>query len=127
MPVTLQLDPYLESRVKQHAAKAGLSPEEWLLSDLRSRLNAEAESELLAKAMRGKPAAFWEHDKSLIAKRDAREIKPSELSELIQMSDELERDNAVRIEALVQLSELRGTDIKTLKTELGLTSHRVSV
>jgi hypothetical protein len=120
MSVTLQLDPHLESRVKQHAAKAGVTPEEWLLADLRSRLNETTESELLAKIMRGKPAAFWEHYKSLIVKRDARDIKPSELSELIQLSDELERDNAARIEALVQLAELRGQDAQTIKNQLGL-------
>jgi hypothetical protein len=126
MPVVLQLDPNLESRVKQHAAKAGLSPEEWLLADLRSRLDAAAESELLAKVMRGKPTAFWQHYKNLIAKRDAQNIQPHELAELIQMSDELEADNVTRIEALIELAELRAIDIRTLKAELGIAPHPVS-
>jgi hypothetical protein len=126
MPVTLQLDPLLESRVKQHAAKAGLTPEEWLLTDLRLRLVETTESELLAKVMRGKSAEFWQHYKSLIAKRDIQAIEPQELIELIKLSDELESENATRIEALVQLAELRGMDIRTLKTELGLVPYAVN-
>ncbi len=120
MSITLQLDSELETQIRVLAAQQGVTPERWLLEDIRSRFMVSDETALLRRILQGQPQTFWTHYRELIAKRQAETITSSELEELIQLSDELELQNAGRIEALVQLALLRGQDVPSLRAELGL-------
>jgi hypothetical protein len=120
MSITLQLDAELETQIRVLAAQQGVTPERWLLEDLRSRLVGSDETKLLQQILQGQPEAFWIHYRKLIAKRQAQTITSTELEELIELSDGLEVQNAKRIEALVQLAALRGQDVPSLRAELGL-------
>ncbi len=120
MSLTLHLDAELETQIRVLAAQQGVTPERWLLEDIRSRLLSNDETALLQRILQGQAETFWTHYRELIAKRQAATITSSELTELIELSDELELQNAGRIEALVQLAALRKQDVHSLCGELGL-------
>jgi hypothetical protein len=120
MSLTLQLDAELETQIRVLAAQQGVTPERWLLEDIRSRLLSNDETKLLQRILQGQSETFWSHYRELIAKLQAATITSSELIELIELSDELELQNAGRIEALVQLAALRNQDVHSLRAELGL-------
>jgi hypothetical protein len=121
MSLTLQIDAELETQIRVLAAQQGVTPERWVLEDIRSRLVSNDETVLLQRILQGQTETFWTHYRKLIAKRQAATITSSELTELIELSDELELQNAGRIEALVQLAALRKQDVQSLRAELGLT------
>ncbi len=120
MSLTLQLDVELETQIRVLAAQQGVTPERWLLEDIRSRLLSNDETALLQRILQGQTETFWTHYRELIAKRQAATITSNELTDLIELSDELELQNAGRIEALVQLATLRKQDVHSLCAELGL-------
>jgi hypothetical protein len=60
---------------------------------------------------------------ALIAKREAEQITPAELQELIALTDEAEQRNVVRLQALSALAAIRNTTIPKLMDSLGLLPH----
>lgn len=57
-------------------------------------------------------------------KRQAEEITDSELTELQAFWSRVEWRNVERLEALIELAKLRGTDLDTLMHDLGLDKKR---
>lgn len=57
-------------------------------------------------------------------KRQAEEITDSELTELQALWSRVEWRNVERLEALIELAKLRGTDLDTLMHDLGLDKKR---
>ena len=57
---------------------------------------------------------------ALVAKRQGETITPAELTELIEITDEIERRDAQRVAALIQLARLRQTTLPVLMNVLGL-------
>jgi hypothetical protein len=57
-------------------------------------------------------------------KRQAETLTPGEAIKLRAIWRRVERMNAARLEALGQLAKQRGTDVRTLMHELGLTEKR---
>ncbi len=78
------------------------------------------ESELLIKINRGLPPDIQKRLNQLVAKRRDGALTPDEHRELLELTNVLENAEANRVEALAELSRLRGVSLNTLMHELGI-------
>lgn len=78
------------------------------------------ESELLAHINQGLPTEERARLKELISRRDAETIIPTEVRELIGMTDRLEKLHAERLAALAELATLRGINVDEVINRLGI-------
>jgi LAS superfamily LD-carboxypeptidase LdcB len=85
----------------------------------------QAEAELLLKINQGIPANLQRDYKELIAKRDDEILTEDEYQKLLQLTEEIEKIQAQRIENLAELARLRGISLSTLMENLGIhaTNH----
>ena len=106
MPLTLNLDPVLEQRLRFEAAQHGLSLEMWLTEDLEQRFQSNtSETVLLQSISKGLPESFWVHYRALIQQRDSGTLTLDEQQELITMSDQTEELTLQRTTALLELAK----------------------
>jgi hypothetical protein len=56
----------------------------------------------------------------LVAKRQTETVTPAELTELIQITDVIEQQDAQRLAALIALAQLRQTTVNVLMDRLGI-------
>ena len=75
---------------------------------------------MLSQINQGFSDAWWEHFQALIRKRGDGVLTPTELEELIPLTNRLERQEAKRLKALVKLANLREQSLRSLMKELGL-------
>ena len=121
MPLTLNLDPALEQRLRIEAEQHGLSLERWLTKDLEQRFQSNiSETALLQRVSAGLPESFWVRYRALIQQRDAETLTPAEQQELIAMSDQTEKLTLQRTTALLELAKRRNTSIDALRLQFGL-------
>lgn len=124
--MVLEITPPLEDRLRKLAARLQLDQhgvERWLLTVLNEAVPPECpatEEELLRRVNEGFPPEWWDRYRSLIARREAGSISQSELSMLMEMTGDAEDRHALRLEALAQLSELRGTGLRELMHQMGV-------
>jgi hypothetical protein len=78
------------------------------------------ESDLLKEINLGVSTDTWAEYHTLIAKRQAETLTDEEQQQLIGISDRLEIANVRRMEALIELSDLRGQSLSTVMQELGI-------
>jgi hypothetical protein len=78
------------------------------------------EANLLKLINRGFPDTWWSHYHELIRKRQDSLLSPEEHLELIRLTDQLERREAKRLQALVKLAKLRRQPLASLMKDLGL-------
>ena len=99
------------------------------LLHLQARLKAphlsEREAELLGEIYRAKRSGFQERFDELNAKRRAFSLTPEEHQELLRLVDESEAFSVRRLEALVELAQLRQVPLAALMTQLGLKTPAV--
>lgn len=76
------------------------------------------ESELLERINRALPPESEQRYRKLIATRQAKELTPAELEELLCLTDQAERLQAERIQHLADLARLRGVSLTELMEEL---------
>ena len=81
---------------------------------------SEAETRLLLKINRDLPPAARSRMNELIDKRQAGLITPSELDELIQLTDQSEGIGAERLKCLIELAALRNVTVEELMRQLGI-------
>jgi hypothetical protein len=81
---------------------------------------SEKESELLLAINRSLPAAKTQQYQELTARRRAETLNPMEHQELLDLTDDVERLQAERIEHLAELAHLRGKPLGVLMEELGI-------
>jgi len=91
-----------------------------LLAHRKTRHLSEKEFQLLAEINKGLPP---EHRRKYLKLKD--KLRPGNLTEaeykeLSAMSDEIERTGVRRLECLVELSKLRGVELKELMNQLGI-------
>ncbi|MCP4151510.1 MAG: STAS/SEC14 domain-containing protein [bacterium] len=79
---------------------------------------SKVESELLLKINQGIPTDIQKRYDVLIAKRQAEELSRDEYSELLQLSDQIEKQDATRIECLTELAIIRQIPFPELLEEL---------
>jgi hypothetical protein len=82
------------------------------------------ETALLLRIGRGLPAGVRGRYDELVAKRCAETLSTDEHAELIRLTDDVERIDADRIEALVALAGLRRTSPADLMRSLGIPLSR---
>jgi uncharacterized protein (DUF1778 family) len=129
MTITIELNPELERQLKQAAAQAGLSLNDYVLQSITQRLPRKRikvrrapqlsprESELLQAINRSLSQVQWERYHDLVAQRQAETLTPEEQVELIAISDRIEEANAARIEYVAELARLRSTTLPALMKE----------
>ncbi len=121
MPLTLNLDPILEQRLRLEAEQHGLSLEMWLTEDLEQRFQSNiSETVLLQSISMGLPESFWVRYRVLIQQRDTGKLSANEQQELIAMSDQTEELTLQRTKALLELAKRRNTSIEALRVQFGL-------
>lgn len=74
----------------------------------------QRESELLLKINQGIPLDIQKEYNNLIAKRDVKTLSNDEYKELLRLTEQIEKQQAQRIEYLVELASLRGISLNTL-------------
>lgn len=80
----------------------------------------EAEVELLLKINQGIPSDIQKHYEELMAKRQTETLTHEEHGELLQLTEQIEKLQAQRIEYLAELARLRRTSISALMENLGI-------
>jgi len=81
---------------------------------------SEKESALLLAINRSLPATEAQRYQELVSRSRAGTLGPGEYQELLDLTDEVERLQAERIEHLVELADLRGKPLEVLMAELGI-------
>ena len=94
------------------------------LMALRARRQApylsSAEAGLLLRINRGLPEDLRLRYNELIARRKAAALTPQEQNELLTLTDQVEKQEADRAEALANLARLRKVSLPTLMNDLGI-------
>jgi len=131
MTMTINLEPKLETRVRDEAARRGIDVDLFVTRALQRAVEAPngsgsgvslptAEAELLVQINAGSSEEVWERFKVLVRKRREETLTEDEHRELIQLSDQIEEAHARRIGYLAQLATLRGVSLESLMAELGI-------
>jgi hypothetical protein len=79
-----------------------------------------SEAALLLRINYALPAEEQQRFGALVAKRQQEIITSEELQELIQLTDQIERNDADRLAALDALARLRGVTLRALMQTLGI-------
>ncbi len=80
----------------------------------------QPEAELLLKINQGIPSDTQKHYEELIAKRESETLTTVEHTELLHLTDQIEKLQAQRIEYLAELARLRGMALTALMANLGI-------
>jgi hypothetical protein len=80
----------------------------------------QAEAELLQTINQGIPSDTQKNYDELIAKRQAETLTPEEHSELLRLTEQIEKLQAQRLESLAELARLRKTSLTALMENLGI-------
>ncbi len=81
---------------------------------------SQSEAGLLIKINQGIPAQMQNHYEKLIAKREAEKLSNEEYQELLQLTEQIEKLQAQRIEYLAELARIRGMPLTILMENLGI-------
>ncbi|MCI0457623.1 MAG: hypothetical protein L0Z62_11685 [Gemmataceae bacterium] len=79
-----------------------------------------AEKKLLRKINEGLPEGLSRRFSELRAKREEETLTPDEHKELLRLIDEVERRQAERVAAMVELAGRRSVSLEKLMTDLGI-------
>jgi hypothetical protein len=130
MTVTIELHPTLEARLRHTAAKLGVDAGayvaaalEGLLGDSRgasAHLSA-TESELVQQINLGIAPETWQRYHDLVEKRRNEALTSEEHRSLIDLSDEIEQANTLRMGYVAELAKLRGASLDAVMQQLGIT------
>ncbi|GAX37493.1 STAS/SEC14 domain-containing protein [Nodularia sp. NIES-3585] len=80
----------------------------------------QQESELLLKINQGISVEIQNYYNDLIAKRETETLTDEEHRQLLSLTEQIEKQQAQRIEYLVELANLRGISLNTLMESLGI-------
>jgi hypothetical protein len=94
--------------------------EDSLLRGNRGTCLPSRDAALLKQINQGFSDAWWEHYHELIRRRQESLLSAAEHRELIRLTDQVERREAKRLQALVKLAKLRRQPLTSLMKDLGL-------
>jgi len=129
MTLTIDLNPELESRLRDEAARSGMDPNAYMVQALEQRLResppdpsrlSPVESELLLKINSGPAGLDWDRYYALLRRNRDETITPAEHAELIEMIHAVEQANALRINDLIALARMRGVSLDSLLESLNI-------
>lgn len=78
------------------------------------------ETKLLKKINKGISETAWQRYKELVQRRQEEQLMVGEQEELLQLSNQIELAHAQRMEALVELAQLRNVPLRDLMNSLGI-------
>lgn len=78
------------------------------------------EADLLVRINKGLLPNLYERYKVLITKREDENLTEEEYDELIRLTDQAEQVQVERLEALIELSQIRNTSLDELMGSLGI-------
>lgn len=126
MSLTIDIAQELQEQLRTAADRAGLSPDAYAANILTQHLSkqvaavSESEAELLQQINVGLSEEKWQRYHQLRQKLEDGTLPQDEQQELLGITDEIERANVHRIEALIKLADLRNTTLDALMDELGV-------
>ena len=128
MTLTLNITPELQARLRAAAAQAGMDEAELALATLQNHLPvppgfiaaSQEESELLQQINAHVSEDIAREYSMLRNLLDDEALTPLQQRRLIEISDELERLNVIRLQSTLRLSKLRGISLDELTDQLGL-------
>lgn len=125
MTITLELPEALERQLRKEASKNGLSLDKHIVQSLSDNDvvpdgKASNEEQLRNKIMRWIPAHQHKTYLSLVDKRRAGDITPSQYEELLLLTDVVETAHAVRMRHIIQLADLRHVSLENILSEMGI-------
>jgi len=129
MTLNLKIDPALEQRLREQAARRGVDADSYAVAAIKEKLQIDArpspqlshdESELLLQINEGLPEKTWVRYDELIAKLRAQTLTDLEHEELMRLTDVIEEDHAERIRLLGRLAKLRDVPLESLMRQLGI-------
>jgi uncharacterized coiled-coil DUF342 family protein len=91
-----------------------------MLAQRKAASLPELEANLLQAINQGLPEKIQHRYSELQTKLQNEAIAPEEHQELLQLIDVVEQADAARLQALVELAQLRGVTLPDLMTQLGL-------
>lgn len=113
MALTITLQPELETRIRDEAARDGLTVEQLATQKL-------LEAELLWRIRTSTPATETNQLHRLLRRSKAGRLVESEHTLLLSLLDEREERGARRLQDLDQLSRLRSITVRALMEQLGI-------
>ena len=136
MNLTIDLQPELEAKLKDEAARTGIDAGTFVVRALEAQLQRNSrqsvsshlpqeEAILLQKINRGLPETTWQKYEDLVAKQRAEVLTPEEHVRLIALSDRIEEAHAERMAHLAELARQRQTSLDTLMGQLGIKPRNV--
>ena len=78
------------------------------------------ETKILLKINKGLPDKIQKRFDELVAKRQEEALAPDELQELLKLTNQIEKSDAMRVKYMAELARLRGTSLTTLMRELDI-------
>ena len=129
MSIQIQINPSLESRLREKANNKGMALNQFISQFLENTFPntstlqptvSEREAALLQQINLDIPAENWELYLNLKEKRQNNTLSPKEKERLIGLTEEIEKANAKRITVLAELAQLRNVSIRILMEQLGL-------
>ena len=123
-PMTITLDKPTQSRLEALAKKQNRPTEEVAASLMATVLfkdpTVDRESELLHLITDGLPEGFWSRKAELDAKAEAVTLTPEEYQERLGLLSQMERWQVARLEAVVELAQLREETPQMVMQKLGI-------
>jgi hypothetical protein len=133
MHLNLELPNDLETQLRHEAHQKGTAINQYVVNLIQEKIGyskpktptlSQEETALFQIINKGFSEDFWKRFRQLNKKRQAETMTETERQELIGMNDKLEAENVERIKALIQLSKIRKTGLKSLMAELGLNNGK---
>jgi hypothetical protein len=126
MTIQLNLPTEIEAELSQLNKGSKQAIKSYIIDAIKHKLQnkriqcSEQETILLKKISLGFSDIFWTRYHELIQKKETEIITQLELSEIIEMTQQIESADAMRLEAIVQLAILQNKKPKDLMREMGL-------
>jgi hypothetical protein len=129
MHLTIELPYDLETQLREQALKKGKALNQYITGLIQEKISSPKpkppsltteETRLFQIINKGFSDEFWTQLRSLDKKRQKSTISDTERAELTLMTEQMEVANLERLKALIELAEIRQTDLDTLMTQLGL-------
>lgn len=136
MPLTIDMKPELEARLKDEAAKSGIDANTYVVHALEERLQhrnrqhtpsrlSHDEAALLQQINQGLPESVWHEYTDLITKRRAETLTSEEHTRLISLSDRIEEEHVERLTHVAELARLQNVPFTSLIKQLGIKPREV--
>ena len=129
MELTIELPYDLESQLREQAQQKGKALNQYITAIIQEKINSPRpkmsvlttdETRLFQIINKGFSSDFWSKLHDLDKKRQTATLTEVELQELIDMTALMEASNVDRMTALIELANIRQTDLDTLMMQLGL-------